>query len=101
MKIKRREYALNLTINDIRINKVVIDPHYEEKHSVSVSDEIILALVKMLDGGSFRSVDEKAPFRFFVNEGLLIDDKAFRLIWSLEDHEIYVGVLNAYRRKLT
>ena len=33
----RREYPVELKINEKLITKVVIDPHYEEKHAESVT----------------------------------------------------------------
>lgn len=48
--MSRREYAINITVNEVLITKVIIDPHYEEKHRESVNDEIIVNLVKTLDG---------------------------------------------------
>lgn len=50
----RREYSIDLTINGRRLKKLVIDPHYEIKHSESVNDEIIIQLVNELDGGFYR-----------------------------------------------
>ena len=35
---KRREYPVQMTINQRRILAVVIDPHYEEKHGGSIDD---------------------------------------------------------------
>lgn len=58
MFVKRREYDISITVNRKRISKVIIDPHYEEKHAASISDEIILTLVKDLDGREFEPDDE-------------------------------------------
>ena len=43
--MNRREYDIRIVVNRKRISKVIIDPHYEEKHAESISDEIILKLV--------------------------------------------------------
>ena len=48
--VSRREYSVNMKVNGLMINKVIIDPHYEEKHADTVNDEIILELVKTLNG---------------------------------------------------
>lgn len=96
--MSRREYAINIAVNEVLITKVIIDPHYEEKHSESVNDEIIVNLVKTLDGQNFEPDDEKPPYSYFVTDGIVLNDKAYKLIWLLEDHEIYIGVINAHRR---
>jgi hypothetical protein len=41
----RRVYPVRLIINEWFIEKVVIDDHYELKHSESINDLIILKLV--------------------------------------------------------
>jgi hypothetical protein len=98
VKMNRREYSINITVNEVLITKVIIDPHYEEKHAESMSDEIILELVKTLNGKIFEPDDEKTPYSYFVTDKIEIKDKLYKLIWLLEDHEIYIGVINAYRR---
>lgn len=95
--MSKREYYINLFINNIAITKVVIDDHYEEKHSESIDDEIIILLVKELNNEIFEPVDSKDRYQYFVTEKAL-NGKNYRLIWLLEDNEIYIGVINAYRR---
>ena len=34
----RREYDIEVVINALKITKVIIDPHYEEKHAESIND---------------------------------------------------------------
>ena len=49
--MKRREYDIDpILINRVYITKVIIDPHYEEKHKESINDELILKLVNKLSG---------------------------------------------------
>lgn len=98
LEMKRREYSINITVNEVMITKVIIDPHYEEKHSESINDEIILELVNTLDGKIFEPDDEKDAYSYFVTDRIELTGKQYRLIWLLEDHEIYIGVINAYRR---
>lgn len=95
---RRFYYKLRLTINGRKITSVIIDPHYEKKHSKSINDEIILSLVHQLDGRFFDHDAEKNGYQYFTTD-LVFNSKKYRLIWLLEDHEIYVGIINAYRRK--
>ena len=46
MKMRRR-YPAFLLINGVLINEIVIDPHYERKHSDHMNDELIIQIVKM------------------------------------------------------
>lgn len=96
--MSRREYKVNITVNEVSIKNVIIDPHYEEKHAESINDEIILELVRTLDGKMFEADDEKSPYSYFVTDRIENKGKLYKLIWLLEDHEIYIGVINAYRR---
>ncbi|MFN8369573.1 MAG: hypothetical protein U0T83_02985 [Bacteriovoracaceae bacterium] len=57
--MSRREYEIDITINDILINKLIIDLHYTKKHAESINDQIILDLVKALDGKNFEPDDIK------------------------------------------
>ena len=82
--MNRRIYELVLNINNRHLTKVVIDPHYEQKHAKSIDDEIILELVKLLDGKVFEpsEVDEEG-FQYFVNDYLELKGKLYKLIWLL------------------
>lgn len=95
--MNRREYDIDpITVNGIVVSKVIVDPHYEEKHGDDIDDDLILELVKKLDGRIElpEAVDEK--FSYFVTL-LGLKKKQYRLIWLLEKDAIYVGVVNAYR----
>ena len=96
--MKRREFAVSIVVNHVRITKIIIDPHYEEKHAASISDEIILELAKTLDGQIFVPDDVAPPFSYFRTDGIELNGRLYRLIWLLEENQIYIGVVNAYRR---
>lgn len=95
--MKRREYEIDIVFNGIGIKKVIIDPHFELKHAASINDQIILALVQKLDGLSIPPEEEKPPYSYFV-EDLSLNNKIYRLVWLVEDDQIYIGVINTFRR---
>lgn len=96
--MSRREYSISIVVNRKQINKVIIDSHYEEKHSESISDEIILQLVNELNGREFEPDDVDTPYSYFIADKIELNGKLYKLVWLLEDGQIYIGIVNAYRR---
>jgi hypothetical protein len=94
----KRDYPILITVNHRKIFRVVIDTHYEEKHKDSIDDQIILQLVEMLDNQVFEAEAQKDGFQYFKTEPLEVNGLNYRLIWLLENDEIYIGVVNAFRR---
>lgn len=95
--MKRREYEISpIIINRKVINKVIIDPHYERKHSSSIDDQLILGLVKKLNGHLQLPDDQDGEFSYFATV-VELRKKQYRLIWLLENEEIYIGIVNAFR----
>jgi hypothetical protein len=78
---------------------VVVDPHYEKKHSAVITDEIVLDLVKLLDGRIYEpeGVDDRG-FQYFANDRLELAGRHYKLIWVLHEQESFIGIINAYRR---
>ncbi len=99
LSMKRKEYQVHVTVNGRKISKVIIDPHYEIKHSKSINDEVIVDLVKKLDGGEYEPDREFDGFEYFVSDGIELHGKRYKLVWLLEKNQIYIGIVNAYRRK--
>jgi len=83
-----------INVNGCTITKVIVDSHVR-KHP-DITDDIILDLVRTLDGGDFRPADVKPPFEYYVNLEFL-GDKQYRIVWLLDQHEIYIGVVTVYR----
>ena len=96
--MSRREYKTDIVINEIRITKIIIDPHFEEKHKSSINDEIIIRLVEGLNGMKFTAESVSPPFKYYKRDRIFLDGKYYRLIWLLQEGQIYIGVVNAHRR---
>lgn len=97
--MERGSYSVSITVNGQKIKKVVIDSHYKLKHSSTMSEELILALVGLLDGEDFAPKTKALSFEYYMNENLVLDNKRYRLVWLIEKEELFIGVINAYRRK--
>jgi hypothetical protein len=97
MNLKARAYRITpIRVNGIKVVQVLIDPHYEDKHRNSINDSLILDLVKELDGRRELPDTKAGRYSYFATL-IELSGKNYRLIWLLEDHSIYVGVVNAYR----
>lgn len=97
MSRKQRSYQISpIVVNGIKIVQVVIDSHYEEKHRDHMSDELILKLVKALDGRRELPEAKTNQYSYFATL-VEFEEKQFRLIWLLGDYSIYIGIVNAYR----
>lgn len=93
---ERRRYPLVIHFNERRFSQIEIDPHYEKKHP-DMTDQVILELVKCLDGTVSPAVDKDGSFRFFV-EHPRWQGKAYRIILTYSDED-FLGVVNAFRVK--
>ena len=93
---ERTEYDFKISINGRVLSHVIIDQHYREKHS-EVDDDLILELVKTLDGGNFIIEDEKDGFEYFTVEPVFHEDKPYRLVLVVCIFDDFLGVVNAFR----
>lgn len=97
MKMRQNEYSIKpITVNGRKVSKVVIDEHYKENHGDYMSDELILKLVKQLDGRKEIPENVSNQYSYFATL-IEFEDKRYRLVWLLENGAIYIGVVNAYR----
>ena len=93
----RPEYLLKLIINGRKVNRIIIDQHYRLNHSESVNDDIILDLVRTLDGKKIPPERVKGEFEYFTVEPVYCLTKPYRLILVLCLTDTYLGVVNAFR----
>jgi hypothetical protein len=87
-------------MNGKSFRRVIIDSHYEDRHAESVSDALIMDLIKELKGLFFPMTKELATgYRVFVTEPVWAKAKPFRLVWTYHPDEDYLGVINCFRVK--
>ncbi len=95
----QREYLLRLIVNGRTFKRVLIDSHYEIRHSDTINDALILELVKKLNGGTFEH-DRVTPagWEIYANDPWYLDGKPYRIVWCLHPEETCLGVINVFRR---
>lgn len=96
---KRHEYKLKITINGRKLNRVIIDQHYQEKHSATVDDRTILELVKTLHEEVLPVDKEEDGYQYFRVEPVIHDKSPYRLVLVIYIHDDSLGVINAFRVK--
>jgi hypothetical protein len=95
--LERPEYQLKIKLNGRLFSRVIIDQHYKLKHSESMNDQLILELVKSLDGEELTPESKKGDFEFFKVDPILRDSKPYRVILTICLFDDFVGVINAFR----
>jgi hypothetical protein len=95
----RHEYKLKITINGRKLNRVIIDQHYQEKHSSTVNDHTILELVKTLNDEVLPVDREEDGYQYFRVEPVMHDKSPYRLVLVIYIHDDFLGVVNAFRVK--
>jgi len=94
----RRVYELQGIINKRKLDKLVIDPHYEEGHGSYMTDEKIYILVhELLRIQRFVFAGRMEKWEYFEADILWID-KNYRLVFCLEDDQEYLGIVDCYRK---
>ncbi len=97
-ELKRTSYHVSIIFNYFDITEVIIDQHYKINHP-DMNDDLILKLVKGLDGLAIMPVKTKGSFNYYVLEPFFLFKKPYRLIILLEENTFYIGVVNAFRIK--
>lgn len=92
-----RIYGVVIRLNDILFGEVWIDSHYEEKHSESINDELILSLLRHLSGQVFTPNSQVNGYSYYVID-VYFQMKPYRLVLVIPDHHNYLGVRTVYRR---
>ena len=92
-----RIYDLVLILNEKHFSIIWIDPHYEKKHRDSITDDLILDLLLLLNKQTVAPVDAAKGFSYYEVD-VEHRKKLYRLILVIPADNSYVGVRNAYRR---
>jgi hypothetical protein len=96
----KREYVTQDVINGRKFRRIVIDSHYEKRHGDTMTDTVIVDLLRALQEA--RQVPEATTedgFEIFVTEPVFRKGKPYRLVWTTHPDENCVGVINAFRRR--
>ena len=94
--MSRRVYEIEtIKINNRDIGKVIIDEH-TDKHADHINDELILKLIQILDKTKQIPEESKKGFDYFVNI-LNHQGSKYKLVWVLEENEIYIGVITVFK----
>lgn len=83
-------------INGVSISRIVIDDHVG-KHP-DISHDVIIDLVRMLDGTENAPDDVSQGFEYFVSH-LVLNQKSYKLVWLLESNQVYIGIITAHRTR--
>ena len=93
--MSRREFIIRkIIVNGKSVSRVLVDDDVR-KHK-DVTDDLILDLVKQLDGTDSLPDDIKGEFQYYVNL-FESDGKQYKIVWLLEKGKLYIGVVTVYR----
>lgn len=94
--MSRKKFDVILTFNGKRRYPLIIDSHFKESHP-EMSYEVIVQLVKTLDGAFFEPQEVKGEWHYYAIEPVFMDELPYRLILVTHETELYLGVVNAFR----
>ncbi|MFZ4405407.1 MAG: hypothetical protein ACOYOK_15010 [Pseudobdellovibrionaceae bacterium] len=90
-----------LYVNGNIISSIIIGKHYLQKHSLEVTEDLIILLVCSLHGLHFKADSISAEIEYYATDIELDMDgqnKIFRLVWLFEGEQLeIIGIINAYR----
>lgn len=94
----RKEFDVTIKFNHKHLHPLIIDSHFMDSHP-NMTFEIIVELVKTLDGGIFEAQEEKDAWSYYAIEPTFYHGKPYRIILVTHREENYLGVINAFRVK--
>lgn len=94
--MSRKNFDVILMFNGKRHHPLIIDSHFLDKHS-DLTYEIIVELVKTLNGSFFEAQEIKDMWHYYAIEPVFYNTLAYRLILVIHQNERFLGVINAFR----
>lgn len=92
----RKEFDVTITFNGKRRRPLVIDSHFRKKHP-DVTYEIIIALVKSVDGSIYEPQEVVDGWSYYAINGVSHKNAPYRLVLVTRQGESFLGVINAFR----
>lgn len=93
-----RVYKTDVWFNRKHWSNIWIDSHYEEKHSHSINDELILTLLACFSANTLVEADGESDGFQYYEVDVEYKDKLYRLILVTPPDNSYLGVRNTYRK---
>ena len=92
----RKEFDIAISFNGKQRKPLVIDSHFRKKHP-DVKYEIIIDLVKSLDGGTYEPEETIDGWSYYAINGVPYKGAPYRLVLVTKEHEKFLGAINAFR----
>lgn len=97
----RRVYQIpKLVIRGRKIEVLIIDPHFEKRHSYMTDEKIYYLVKKYLPYNEPKSAKKEGLWECLVWEPLVYENKVHRLIACFHEKEVdFLGIVHCYRIK--
>ena len=86
-----------IIVNGILIKEIYIDPYWKKHEDEGISEELIIELINLLDTKRSETGKRYDNWVYFSEEPIFYNDKAYCLVWCLEDNKNYIEVVDCYR----
>lgn len=93
----RNAYPVNIVINGRLITQAIIDSHYKVNHP-DIDDKLILDLIQTFNGREFKLDERKDSWEYYMLDQIPFRDKKYRLVWCMQDNQLFIGIINCFRR---
>ena len=87
-----------LLINGVLIKEIYINPYWEKHKEEGITKDLIIELVKLLPTEELGVGKRYDNWVYYSQEPIFYDDKAYCLVFCLEDNQNYIEVVDCYRK---